>query len=229
MDYDEFFDIMGNDVRRKILQNLARGPMSIGKLNEMIDVSRQAILKHLKDLEERGFVEAREAGERDKKTGPNPHVYELKQLFISQFDLTANSINPRIFFLNVDELEDENASETGSRQLENLDSIKPLLSDLADLNKKIDDISKSYKEVIAKKNQIRLELKKIFNGIVQEGEERDMLDILLENPEKALTGFSLEEIANQLQIRMDFMKFILGNLLEARILEKRTDGRYYVK
>lgn len=229
MDYDEFFDIMGNDVRRKILQNLARGPMSIGKLNELIDVSRQSILKHLKDLEERGFVEAREADERDKKTGPNPHIYELKQLFTSLFDLNPNSFNPNILFLSIGDSEDEDSIEAGLQQPENIESIKPLMAILAELNQKLDEISKSYKEILVKKNQILLELKNIFDAVVLEGEEREVLNALLEQPEKASNGFTLEEIADQFQTRLDFMKFILGNLIEAGILERSPDGRYLVK
>ncbi|HME54638.1 MAG TPA: helix-turn-helix domain-containing protein [Candidatus Lokiarchaeia archaeon] len=229
MDYDEFFDIMGNDVRRKILQNLARGPLSIGKLNALIDVSRQAILKHLKDLEERGFVETREADERDKKTGPNPHIYELKQLFTSLFDLDPSSFNPNILFLSIGDSEDINLDEAELEKPENIASIKPLIANLAELNKKLVEISKSYKEFFVKKNQILQELKSIFDSIVIEGEEREILNALLEQPEKAMNGFTLEEFADKFQIRLDFMKFILGNLVEAGILGRSPDGRYFVK
>jgi predicted transcriptional regulator len=229
VDYDEFFDIMGNDVRRKILQNLARGPMSIGKLNELIDVSRQAILKHLKDLEERGFVEARETNERDKKTGPNPHVYELKQFFTAQLDFNPNFMNPRILFLSIGNSDDDIGSETEAQQPKEIQSIKPLMASLAELNKKLDEISTSYKEIFVKKNQILLELKNIFDTIDLKEEEREVLNALIENPGKAAKGFTLEEIAIQFQIRLDFMKFILGNLVEAGILERGPDGRYYVK
>ena len=228
MDYDEFFDIMGNDVRRKILQNLARGPMSIGRLNELIDVSRQAILKHLKDLEERGFVEAREADERDKKTGPNPHVYELKQFLTTGFDLNLDFINPRIFFLGMEETGDQDRDELETQQLEKSESIKPLMTDLAQLNKKLDEMTSSYKEIFVKKNQVLLKLKNIFDAMDLEGEEREVLNALLENPEKALNGFTLEEIAAQFQIRLDFMKFILNNLIEGGILDKASE-RYYMK
>jgi len=229
VDIDEYFDIMGNDVRRKILQNLAQGPMSIAKLNELISVSRQAILKHLKDLEERGFVEAREADERDKKTGPNPHVYELKQFFTSQFDPSMNIFNPRVFFLSIGEPEDEEKNETESRQLKNIESIKPLMSSLAELNRKLDELSKTYKDILAERNQTIRELKKMFDSIDLGGEEREVLNYLIEYPERASDGFTFEEIADYLQFRPDFMKFILGNLVEAGILERRKDGRYVPK
>ena len=57
MDHDEFFDIMGNIVRRKILSQLTQGPMSMKDLVKEIDVSRQAILKQINDLIEKGLVE----------------------------------------------------------------------------------------------------------------------------------------------------------------------------
>nr|MDO8110083.1 helix-turn-helix domain-containing protein [Candidatus Sigynarchaeota archaeon] len=226
MDNDAFFDLMGNEVRRKILKNLAQGPMSISELNELIDVSRQAILKHLKDMEEKGFIEAREADERVKKTGPNPQKYTLKQFFTVHFDMNPNTPHPRIFTLNFGNPfeQDENAQELPQSATKT--SIKSYMADVAAMNKKLEDISASYKEVLDKKNTALRMIAKIVERTVPDGEEREVIKVLMENPEKAVTGFTIEEIAIHLRTRRDFMKFILDNLIKIGILKQEQTGLY---
>ncbi len=57
-------DALGNDVRRQILLELRKKPRSVGALAEHFPVSRPAISRHLKVLEEAGLVEARDRGAR---------------------------------------------------------------------------------------------------------------------------------------------------------------------
>jgi DNA-binding transcriptional ArsR family regulator len=52
-------DALGNPVRRQILRELRTGPLSVGELASRFPVSRPAISRHLRVLEEAGLVEAR--------------------------------------------------------------------------------------------------------------------------------------------------------------------------
>ena len=49
-------DIIGNNTRRKILATLAREPMYFNQLAKEIGVGQQAILRHMKALEDIGVV-----------------------------------------------------------------------------------------------------------------------------------------------------------------------------
>lgn len=55
-------DALGNEVRRQILLELRKKPLSVGALADNFPVSRPAISRHLKVLEQAGLVEARERG-----------------------------------------------------------------------------------------------------------------------------------------------------------------------
>jgi DNA-binding transcriptional ArsR family regulator len=58
-------DALGSPVRREILQRLRAAPLSVGALAEHFPVSRPAISRHLRVLEEAGLVELRERGTRN--------------------------------------------------------------------------------------------------------------------------------------------------------------------
>ncbi len=229
MDFDEIFDIMGNDVRRKILRYLAQGPMPIGKLEDLIDVSRQAILKHLKDLEQRGFIEINDAEKSENTPGPNPHLYKLKQAFVIRYDVGPAGMNPKILAFNVG----PDLLDTGEH-VKNLEtrpkiSLKDKIAELSKLNKQLDDITASYKDTYAKKDSILHGLKIEIARAVPGEEEREVLGLLINNPEKASVGFTLEEISVALEIREDFVKFIVGNLVEAGIVKEAPDGKYFLQ
>jgi DNA-binding transcriptional ArsR family regulator len=57
-------DALGNPVRRSILLKLRGAPLSVGDLAAKFPVSRPAVSRHLRLLEEAGLVEARPDGAR---------------------------------------------------------------------------------------------------------------------------------------------------------------------
>src|SRR6185503_1315850 len=58
-------DALGNPMRRAILQKLRRQPLSVGDLAAKFPVSRPAVSRHLRVLEEAGLVEQRDDGARN--------------------------------------------------------------------------------------------------------------------------------------------------------------------
>lgn len=57
-------DALGSPIRRKILQELRNRPRAVGDLAARFPVSRPAISRHLRVLEEAGLVQARLSGTR---------------------------------------------------------------------------------------------------------------------------------------------------------------------
>ncbi|HWR87649.1 MAG TPA: metalloregulator ArsR/SmtB family transcription factor [Acidiferrobacterales bacterium] len=49
-------DALGNPVRRKILVELRRSPMPVGALTERFSISRPAVSRHLRVLQDAGLV-----------------------------------------------------------------------------------------------------------------------------------------------------------------------------
>lgn len=58
-------DALGNPVRRDILLALRHAPLSVGALASKFPVTRPAISRHLRVLEEAGLVELREQGTKN--------------------------------------------------------------------------------------------------------------------------------------------------------------------
>ena len=58
VDFDEALNILENKARRDILRRLAKEPHYPLQLSELLDISQQAVVKHLRVLEENGFVES---------------------------------------------------------------------------------------------------------------------------------------------------------------------------
>ena len=56
--FDESLSILENPTRRSILRHLVKEPHYPLQLSELLDVSQQAVVKHLKVLEEAGFVDS---------------------------------------------------------------------------------------------------------------------------------------------------------------------------
>ncbi len=53
---DLALDALGNEVRREMISILRKGPIPVGELAEHFDISRPAISKHLRLMEDAGLV-----------------------------------------------------------------------------------------------------------------------------------------------------------------------------
>jgi DNA-binding transcriptional ArsR family regulator len=62
---DLALDALGNAERREILRKLAAGPLSVGDLAEQFPISRPAVSRHLRVLEEAGLVHHASEGTRN--------------------------------------------------------------------------------------------------------------------------------------------------------------------
>jgi DNA-binding transcriptional ArsR family regulator len=61
---DDEWAVLGDRTRRTIVEHLARGPLAVGDLAELLPVSRPAVSQHLKVLREAGLVSERPEGTR---------------------------------------------------------------------------------------------------------------------------------------------------------------------
>ena len=57
-------DALGNPVRRKILHALRAAPLSVGDIANRLPISRPAVSRHLRILEQAGLVQGKGEGTR---------------------------------------------------------------------------------------------------------------------------------------------------------------------
>ncbi|MEZ5844545.1 MAG: winged helix-turn-helix domain-containing protein [Hyphomicrobiaceae bacterium] len=58
-------DALGSPVRRAILTELRKSPLAVGEIASRLPISRPAVSRHLRILEEAGLVEATDEGTRN--------------------------------------------------------------------------------------------------------------------------------------------------------------------
>lgn len=93
LDPDLVLDVIGNSTRRKILTTLSKEPMYFNQLSKQIGIGQQAILRHVRSLEESGLISSYE--EKSDLGAPDRRYYKLK----SEFSLTV-SISQDAFGIN---------------------------------------------------------------------------------------------------------------------------------
>ena len=97
------FDVLGNPVRRRILELLAAGEHSSGEIVERVqrefDISQPAVSQHLKVLRESGFATVRTEGPRRMyEVAPSPFgevdgwLEHFRQLWNARLDALATEI-----------------------------------------------------------------------------------------------------------------------------------------
>lgn len=86
MDMDEVFKALADPVRRRLLDRLhARGGQTLGELCQGLDISRQAVSKHLAVLEAANLVAYRREGrERLHFLNPVP-IQEVADRWIGKY------------------------------------------------------------------------------------------------------------------------------------------------
>jgi len=61
-DAGRVFHALGDPTRRAILEQLSRGPVSVSRLAEPLDMTLAAVVQHLQVLEESGLVRTAKSG-----------------------------------------------------------------------------------------------------------------------------------------------------------------------
>nr|MDO8111061.1 helix-turn-helix domain-containing protein [Candidatus Sigynarchaeota archaeon] len=221
-----FFDVLGNDIRRKIIQLLARGPMSMKQFTDSVNVSRQAILKQLEQLRSKGLVDSHdmEIENEEKKKGPPARVYNLVKFFKVEYEVNPNFTEPlvtRLFLLpgDIDEEHDAEARKTYPIDM------RQCFEDLSRLDTDINDLVVKHRELYQKKVELLNRLRQRIDESFEDEEEKEILQYMLAHPAKALEGIPFAEFASAIPIRPDFLEAVLKSLQQHDYIEKK--GEFY--
>jgi ArsR family transcriptional regulator len=90
-DIDLALYLLQNRVRRQILERLVREPHYPMQLAEIIGVSQQAIMKHLKELEKGSFVKSEKVP--SEKGGPPKTIFSVQKALSLRIDLGPDLFN----------------------------------------------------------------------------------------------------------------------------------------
>jgi predicted transcriptional regulator len=190
MDSDIILDILGNDTRRRILAVLSDEPMYFNQLAKEIGVGQQAILRHLRALEDSGLIEA--YAEKSEYGAPDRKYYRLNDSFILTISLSEDDFTVKkqeilesrqkesMKYYKVFDLIPEDAGEALSLLQQSLSDIE---AEMSTLESRLSDLS-ALKQLILNK------LHEIGMDSFEEDERKILYKIVTESPS------SIEELSD---------------------------------
>jgi predicted transcriptional regulator len=208
---ESYFDILGSDIRRKILSKLAKFPRYASDLAIDLGVTKQAIKKHLDRLVKFGIVEEIPAQTPDQKI--QYFQIALNMAAFAQIDITPNYFH----------LHGENFPEELANQLRLLAAdpqtaiilrpeqpinyeqlnfgLKALGTELHSTEMRIGQIEKDRKQLLLEKASILNRIQSIINTLVTDDLEKEVLQSIFFDVKSSVEGVTLEDILNRLFLR----------------------------
>ncbi|MEC7686769.1 MAG: helix-turn-helix domain-containing protein [Candidatus Thermoplasmatota archaeon] len=207
-DVDELFYLLENPTRRRILQLLSVErlyPLKMHKqLSKDMDVTQQAIVKHLKILEEHGIVQSRD---EPSNRGPNRRVYHASKEISLHIDVGPSTYKQKAetdFDLNnlseqhkhvLDAIEESRSMDSKARM--------DLLSRVSeDLRKSVDDVENERRSLMALMGELNREITSTAQMAECGYQERRLLHHILHNKDYTREGAAVALGLREAEVRL---------------------------
>lgn len=189
-DLDSVLTVIENPARRQILEALVREPHYPLQLSKELGISQQAVVKHLKVLEENGLVES--YTEKSDLKGPQRRKYYPIQTFSIVVDLGPNLFNAEL--ISRGHAEEEIQAEEGESQD---------VSELRDRMKKIEDeldmLNARREQLLAEKEKL-LQCARETTSSIPDYMVRKIIHEFILHPE-----CNMNDIAKMISVRDDIV------------------------
>mgnify|MGYP006166662377 FL=1 len=191
VEFDEAINILENKARRQILRHLVKEPHYPLQLSELLEISQQAVMKHLKVLEKAEFVESERVP--SERGGPPKKMYRVNQSFSIRLDLGPNLFRaehrtmpgggPMKLSNKLPSELDEVINRLGTRRKL---PMAEAIDILAELDRSLEKIDESRDAVIALHQQIMHKVTPSVSEHSESYEERIMAREIMNQPRRPL-------------------------------------------
>ncbi len=183
--------VVSNPTRRAILEHLAREPHYALQLAKKIDVSQQAVMKHLATLEEAGIVNTKDVPSPE---GPPRRYYMLKKRFSIRIDVRPDYYDSRIQVMDHDITGGDAALVKAFKDIESESDLQKRANGLSGLLREIDTrlstLEDGYDRLVALKEEIQRELHQIIAKTSPDYRAREVLYCLVDSRAKGVPEMS---------------------------------------
>ena len=216
VDFDRAIEILSNPTRREILKRLVREPHYPLQLSEHLDVSQQAIVKHLNVLEENGFVESEKVA--SERGGPPKKIYTVQQSFSLRMDLGPDLFRmkhtplPKGSPVNLSSSKSMSdsaikiANQIGRKRKM---SISEGAGYIAHIQGMLDNIDAERDSLVALHQHVLKRVSKTVDGEFESYKERSIVHTILEDPSRPL---DLDRVARDLLIHSKDMQMVIDGI-----------------
>ena len=226
---DSIFSVLENPIRRKILAKLAKEHHYPLQLSKELNISQQAIMKHLKVLEDNELVQSFE--EKSTLGGPPRKCYVASKHISLRIDIGPNTFNSEVYDYTIvdsekesDEVRDKEktADEFKNyiddfRKCQSIEDPKIRLAEyskiILKLNQELNEIKVKRAKLLNIREIVTLESNRLINELSREYEERRILYYLLNNEDRELSS-----IADALELREKVIIDIFNQLMKRHLL-----------
>ena len=224
--FDEALSILENPTRRQILRKLVKEPHYSLQLSELLDVSQQAVVKHLKVLEEAGFVDSEKVP--SERGGPPAKMYRVNQSFSLRLDL-----GPDLFRAEHRKIPPGGPMRLSNRLPDELDAVVDRLGTrrkipmgeamgmLSELDMALEQIDERRDAIIALHQQVMRKVSPSISEGSDTYEERQLALAMMNEPRRPL---DLDAFSQGLRIRSDDAEKMMVEIRE-RLLREFASGQ----
>lgn len=214
---DNILAILENPTRRRILEKLSKERHYPLQLSKELKISQQAIMKHLRILEDNKLVKCRV--ERSDLGGPDRKCYVADHQFSVIIDFAPNLFNIEMRVLDRDEKVGKEYRKL-ERKIERLLAVKDLKKRLSEIsqfvqhiNREVEELERKRSYLMTLKDEALEEAHTAVEELSKDYDERRLLYHLLDEEERDLAS-----ISETLNLRERVIKEMLKKLGESKIL-----------
>ncbi len=215
IDLDTILAIIGNPTRRSILRKLARETHYPLQLSKELNISQQAIMKHLKILEDNDLVISIL---QKSDAGPPRKLYSPTRRFSIVIDISPSTFNEEIRVYEIVEERKVLGSERDKLDLEEMSEKREELIDLAtsinEINLKISDLEHQRKNMMQEKEDFMKRAYELMGMLCTGYDERKVLRYILEED-----NISISKMSERLNMREMDIERIMRRLEDMGLLE----------
>lgn len=218
-DFEKVVDVIGNPVRRRIIQKLSEGPDYTLRLSNELNIHQQLASKHLKVIRNAELVDVvRQPSDK----GADKNMFSLNKFYSLQIDFSPNLYNQRLISFNnpqlwisadhyMDKLEDEVMDLTDEES--GVDTINPLSHIVQNIDDELESLEKRRARLLYIRNLA-------MNASVQALEELDRKKRQIIHFVLNQGSASIESISRHMQLREQTIKELVDDLEHEDILKQ---------
>jgi predicted transcriptional regulator len=217
-DFEKVVDVIGNPIRRRIIQKLSEGPDYTLRLSNELNIHQQLASKHLKVIRNAELVDVvRQPSDR----GADKNMFSLNKFYSLQIDFSPNLYNQRLISFNnphlwvsadnyMDKLEDQVMELTDEES--GVDTINPLAHIVQSVDDELESLEKRRARLLYIRN---LAMNASVKALEELGRKKRQIIHYVLNQGSA----SVVSISRHMQLREQTIRDLVDDLEHEDILK----------
>jgi ArsR family transcriptional regulator len=220
-DFSRIMDVLGNNVRRKILRKLSEGPDYVLRISQELQIGQQLIAKHVKVLEDAGFVHP--VWEKSNR-GARKKLYSIDKFYSVRIDFSPFLYNESLLLFDdekewIESSEKYDAFEVRLKSimesLKGTDQLNPLQFIISEIDVELEEMERRRAKLLYLRNMVKRGTSESMGDI--DRRERQLLHHIIERGPS-----SVGELSEGLLIREDSVRGLIRELIEKDLVNEKN-------